>query len=102
MSTDTEIIEKKKTSSKEPKEPGKYNVVLMNDDKTPVEFVIALLINVFKHNQDSATQITLSVHNNGSGVAGTYTHEIAEQKAMDGTKLARANGFPLQIKIQAQ
>jgi ATP-dependent Clp protease adapter protein ClpS len=46
--------------------------------------------------------LTLEVHNKGSGIAGTYTHEIAEQKVMDGTNLARHNGFPLVLKAEEQ
>jgi len=102
MSADTDVIEKKKTSAKEPKEPGKYNVIVLNDDKTPVEFVIALLVTVFKHDQERATQTTLEIHHKGSGIAGTYNYEIAEQKVLDGTKMARANNFPLVLKAEAQ
>jgi len=102
MSNDTEVIEQKKTTSRQPRPPRKYNVVILNDDKTPVEFVIAMLISVFKHNQERAVALTLEVHNKGAGVAGTYTHEIAEQKVLDGTNMARHNGFPLILKTQEQ
>jgi ATP-dependent Clp protease adaptor protein ClpS len=84
------------------KEPPKYKVLLLNDDYTPVDFVIALLITIFKHSETSATNITLKIHNEGSGVAGIYTYEIAEQKAMDATNLARANGYPLIIKVEPE
>lgn len=102
MSNDTEVIEQKKTTSRQPRPPRKYNVVILNDDKTPVEFVIAMLISVFKHNQERAVALTLEVHNKGAGVAGTYTHEIAEQKVLDGTNMARHNGFPLILKTEEQ
>ena len=102
MSNDTEVIEQKKTTSRQPRPPRKYNVLILNDDKTPVEFVIAMLMSVFKHNQDRAMALTLEVHNKGSGIAGTYTHEIAEQKVMDGTNLARQHGFPLVLKAEEQ
>ena len=105
MTTDT-VIEKKKTttrqSSKEPKEPGKYKVIVCNDDVTPVEFVVAMLIAVFKHEQQNALQLTLQIHNNGSAVAGVYSHEVAEQKGIDGTNMARKNGFPLVLKVEAE
>ena len=84
------------------KEPSKYKVILVNDDYTPVEFVIALLIGVFKHTEASATAITIQVHNEGSGVAGVYTHEIAEQKAMDATLIARNSHHPLQIRVEEE
>ena len=102
MSTDTEVIEKKKTSIREPKEPGKYNVIVLNDDITPVEFVIAMLVSVFNHEEKKALALTLDIHNNGRAVAGVYTYEIAEQKVIDGTNMARNNGFPLLMKVEAQ
>jgi ATP-dependent Clp protease adaptor protein ClpS len=102
MSTDTEVIEKKKTSIREPKEPGKYNVIVLNDDITPVEFVIAMLVSVFNHEEKQALALTLDIHNNGRAVAGVYTYEIAEQKVIDGTNMARNNGFPLLMKVEAQ
>lgn len=83
-------------------EPTKYKVVLYNDNHTPVEFVIALLMKIFRHSQPSAVEITLKVHNEGSGVAGIYSYEIAEQKGMEGTHMAREQGFPLVIKVEAE
>lgn len=83
-------------------EPKKYKVLFLNDDKTPMEFVIELLMTVFKHSQETAEQITLTVHHEGSGVAGVYTYEIAEQKGVEATHLARQAGFPLQIKVDAE
>ena len=84
------------------KEPSKYKVIFMNDDYTPVEFVIALLISVFKHNEASATKITAKIHNEGSGVAGIYTYEIAEQKQMEATLISRNNNYPLAIKLEEE
>jgi ATP-dependent Clp protease adaptor protein ClpS len=83
-------------------EPKRYKVLFLNDDKTPMEFVIELLITVLKHSQETAEQITLTVHSEGSGVAGVYTYEIAEQKGVEATQLARQAGFPLQIKVDAE
>ena len=98
----TETIVEKKTAIKEPKEPSKYKVVVCNDDVTPVDFVVAMLVEVFKHPQEQALRLTLDIHNNGKAVAGVYSHEVAEQKVVDGTDLARANGFPLVIKAEAE
>jgi ATP-dependent Clp protease adaptor protein ClpS len=84
------------------KEPSKYKVLLLNDDYTPVEFVIVLLMSVFKHSEEVAQTITLKIHNEGSGIAGIYTYEIAEQKAMDATLIARTNNHPLQIKVEEE
>lgn len=83
-------------------EPGKFKVVLLNDDKTPIEFVIAMLIKVFRHSESSAISVTMQVHNDGSGIAGIYTYEVAEQKGMEGTQLARQHGYPLILKVEAE
>ena len=83
-------------------EPGKFKVVLLNDDKTPIEFVIAMLIKVFRHSESSAINVTMQVHNDGSGIAGIYTYEVAEQKGMEGTQLARQHGYPLILKVEPE
>ena len=97
MSTDLKIDEKITVSLHPPK---LWKVVLLNDDKTPMEFVIEVLTGIFKHAQDRAKDITLEIHNTGSAVAGIYTHEIAEQKGIDSTQAARQNGFPLVVTIE--
>jgi ATP-dependent Clp protease adaptor protein ClpS len=82
--------------------PKMWKVIFLNDDKTPMEFVIELLTSIFKHSESSARQVTLEVHNTGSGIAGIYSHEIAEQKGIEATMLARENSFPLQIQIERE
>jgi ATP-dependent Clp protease adaptor protein ClpS len=96
---DVKIDEKVKTIITEPK---RYKVIFLNDDKTPIEFVIELLMSVFRHTEETAKDITLKVHNDGSAVVGVYTFEIAEQKGVEATHLARQAGFPLQIKIDPE
>jgi ATP-dependent Clp protease adaptor protein ClpS len=98
-STDIQLDEKIKTTVSE---PNRWKVILINDDTTPMEFVISLLCEVFKHTADSARDIMLQVHETGSGVAGIYSFEIAEVKAVEATNLARANGFPLNIKLEEE
>jgi ATP-dependent Clp protease adaptor protein ClpS len=83
-------------------EPKRYKVIFLNDDKTPIEFVIDLLKSVFRHTDETAKDITLKVHNEGSAVVGVYSFEIAEQKGVEATNLARQAGFPLQIKIDPE
>jgi ATP-dependent Clp protease adaptor protein ClpS len=83
-------------------EPKKYKVLFINDDKTPIEFVIELLVSIFRHTEDTARDLTLKVHNEGSAVVGVYSYEIAEQKGVEATKLAREHNFPLQIKIDPE
>jgi ATP-dependent Clp protease adaptor protein ClpS len=82
--------------------PGLYKVVIQNDDTTPVDFVIALLIHVFKHSEEKAKDVTLQVHETGAGVAGVYTYEVAEQKGIEATMLARQNGWPLAIRVEEE
>jgi ATP-dependent Clp protease adaptor protein ClpS len=101
MSTDNFVAQKNKTTDKL-KEPGKYKVIVCNDDVTPVEFVISMLVAVFRHDEKAALELTLSIHNKGSAVAGIFSYEVAEQKALDGTNMARANSFPLIIKVEPE
>ena len=92
-----------KTATKEKlklKEPEKYDVVFLNDDVTTVEFVIKVLMQIFHKTSDQATKITLHIHEKGKGVVGTYLYEIAEQKGIETTLLAREEGYPLQVKVQ--
>ena len=85
---------------KEPQEPGKFAVVLHNDDFTPMEFVVFVLQEIFHHPSDRAEQIMLAVHKEGAGVAGVYRFEIAEQKASDTADEAKENEYPLKITIE--
>jgi ATP-dependent Clp protease adaptor protein ClpS len=82
--------------------PRMWKVVLLNDDVTPMDLVIDILTNVFKHDEDSAKKITLEIHNTGSGIAGVYPHELAEHLAIESTNVARRNGSPLKIKIEQE
>lgn len=81
-------------------EPSKYKVIFLNDNLTPMEFVVSLLTEFFKHPEDVAREITIKIHQEGSGVVGVYTYEIAEQKAVEATAISRENGFPLRIKVE--
>jgi len=101
MTTDT-IVEKKTRTTTRIKEPGKFKVIVCNDDSTPIEFVVSMLIAVFRHNQKTALGLTLQIHTQGSAIVGTYNYEVAEQKAIDGTNLARAHGWPLIIKVEPE
>lgn len=95
--SDHQVEEKVVVSLRPPK---MWKVVFLNDDQTPMEFVIDLLTQVFKHNQESAENITLEIHNSGSGIAGIYAYEIAEQKSLEATNIARSNSFPLRIQVE--
>jgi|TARA_B110000495_G_C22987624_1_gene581214 ATP-dependent Clp protease adaptor protein ClpS len=103
MSTVTDIDVKIDEKIKDlVKEPSRYNVIFLNDNATPMEWVVDLLINIFKHTHSSAEHITMEIHTNGSAVVGTYSYEIAEQKTIEATKSSHENGFPLQIKMEAE
>jgi ATP-dependent Clp protease adaptor protein ClpS len=102
MTTESPVIDKKKVTSRTPKEPGKFKVVVCNDNVTPVEFVVAMLVSVFNHGQNEAMQLTIKVHNDGSAIAGTFTYEVAEQKQVDATQMARTHGYPLVLKVEAE
>lgn len=82
------------------KEPERYKVVILNDNSTPMEFVIELLKLIFHHTQEDAVQIMIQVHQNGKGTAGVYSYEVAEQKAMESTQIARTNGHPLGVSVE--
>ena len=84
------------------KEPPKYHVIILNDDATPIDFVIEILISIFKYSRQGAEDITLRVHNEGSAVVGTFSYEIAEQKTLEVLTLSRNNGFPLQAKVEQE
>ena len=99
VESDVKIDEKVKQTIQE---PNRWKVIFLNDDYTPMDFVIQVLQEIFKHSQDTATNITMQIHNEGSGIAGVYSFEIAEVKAVESTTLARSNGFPLQIKMEEE
>lgn len=99
MTADVKLDEKIKINIQEPK---LWKVIFLNDDHTPMDFVIGVLTEIFKHTQETAKDITMQIHSEGSGIAGVYSFEIAEVKAVESTNLARANGFPLQIKLEEE
>jgi ATP-dependent Clp protease adaptor protein ClpS len=82
------------------KEPLHYKVIYINDSVTTMEFVIESLVTVFNHSSEDAQAITLKIHEDGSGIAAILPYEMAEQKGVEVTQLARNNGFPLQIKLE--
>ena len=82
------------------KKPPLYAVVLLNDDYTPMDFVIEILQQYFALNLDQATQVMLTVHYEGKGVAGIYPRDIAETKANQVNNYARSQGHPLLCQIE--
>jgi ATP-dependent Clp protease adaptor protein ClpS len=83
-------------------EPPMYKIIYMNDDVTTMEFVVGSLVEFFNYNPDTATQITKDIHEQGSAVVAVLPYEIAEQKGIEVTLEARAQGYPLQVKVESE
>lgn len=82
------------------KEPSMYKVLLINDDYTPMDFVIDVLVRFFRMNEEKATQVMMNVHTRGKGVCGVFTHEIAETKMLQVNQYAKKNEHPLLCVIE--
>ena len=100
-----EIVERKTAESKTLpalKEPRKYRVVLLNDDYTPMDFVVSILKQFFHFNEEVATQVMLQVHMQGRGVCGTFTRDVAETKVLLVNDYARTNQHPLLCSMEPE
>ncbi|WP_409434092.1 ATP-dependent Clp protease adapter ClpS [Litorimonas sp. RW-G-Af-16] len=82
------------------KKPSMYRVLLMNDDYTPMEFVVSILMGIFKKTSEEATQIMLNVHQTGIGTCGVYTFEVAETKVAQVMDAAKRAQHPLQCTLE--
>ena len=82
------------------KEPDMFRVVLLNDDYTPMEFVVYVLQKHFKRSTAEAEKIMLDVHNKGAGTAGVFTYEVAEMKVLKVTQEARKEEHPLKVILE--
>jgi ATP-dependent Clp protease adaptor protein ClpS len=82
-------------------EPPLYRVIYMNDEVTSMNFVVNSLIGYFNYNQDTATSLTENIHAQGSAIVAVLPYEIAEQRGIEVTLDARSQGFPLQVKVEA-
>jgi ATP-dependent Clp protease adaptor protein ClpS len=84
------------------KKPSMYKVLMLNDDYTPMEFVVHVLERFFSKNREEATRIMLHVHQRGVGVCGVFTYEVAETKVMQVMDLARKHQHPLQCTLEKE
>ena len=84
------------------KEPNQFRVIYINDNVTSIEFVVETLKNVFNYDNSGAEAITQRIHQEGSAVVAVLPYEIAEQKGIEVTLLARNHGFPLQVKLEPE
>ena len=82
--------------------PKKYKVILHNDDYTPMDFVIIVLMNAFNFSFQKASAIMMQVHEKGKGIAGAYSKEIASMKVKRCNQIARAEGHPLMVTMEAE
>ena len=82
--------------------PALYRVLMMNDDYTPMEFVIEVLEKFFQKNREAATEVMLHVHQRGVGVCGIYAYDLAETKAIQVMNYARKYEHPLQVQLEKE
>ena len=95
----TDLVTKTRPKTKK---PSLYKVLLMNDDYTPMEFVVLVLEKFFSKNQDEAYHIMMHVHQKGVGICGVFTYEVAETKVTQVMDFARQNGHPLQCTMEKE
>jgi ATP-dependent Clp protease adaptor protein ClpS len=95
----TDVLSK---TTEKTKKPQMYKVVFHNDDYTTMEFVVSVLMTIFHHDQTSAYRIMMHIHQNGLGVAGVFTREVAETKVAQTIAVARKNEFPLEVTIEPE
>jgi ATP-dependent Clp protease adaptor protein ClpS len=84
------------------KKPSMYKVLMLNDDYTPMEFVVHVLERFFSKSREEATQIMLHVHRRGVGICGVFTYEVAETKVTQVTEFARRNQHPLRCTLEKE
>jgi ATP-dependent Clp protease adaptor protein ClpS len=82
--------------------PKKYKVILHNDDFTPMDFVIVILMDAFNFGFEKASSIMMQVHEQGKGIAGAYSKEIANMKVKRCNQIARSEGHPLMVTMEAE
>ena len=97
MSTKSIIKEKE---SLKIKEPSKYKVIMHNDDFTPMDFVVFIIVNIFKKKEKEAVDIMLRVHNDGSAIVGVYSLDIAKSKVEEAMDLAKQEEYPFKIVVK--
>lgn len=97
----TQVLERTQTKPKN-KKPSLYKVMVLNDDYTPMDFVVHVLERYFHKTRDEATGIMLNVHHEGVGICGVYTYEVAETKVMQVMEFARQHQHPLQCVMERE
>jgi|HubBroStandDraft_1064217.scaffolds.fasta_scaffold696101_1 ATP-dependent Clp protease adaptor protein ClpS len=99
---DDTVVERRTKEQVKTRKPPLYKCILLNDDYTPMEFVVEILKSVFHKSQAEATRIMLHVHQNGMGIAGVFPYEIAETKVRSVEELAKENQYPLKCVMEKE
>ncbi|MDX8396765.1 MAG: ATP-dependent Clp protease adapter ClpS [Mariprofundaceae bacterium] len=101
---DTKVITTPDIKTEKPalKKPPMYKVILYNDDYTPMDFVVELLIRYFKHNEDSATNIMMHIHQSGQAICGIFPKDIAESKVVQVEIHCQQHHYPLRCNFEEQ
>jgi ATP-dependent Clp protease adaptor protein ClpS len=81
-------------------EPPMFKVIFVNDEITTMEFIVEVLKNIFNYNEEESVNTMRRIHEEGAAVVAVFPFEMAEQKGIETTVLARNNGFPLQVKLE--
>jgi ATP-dependent Clp protease adaptor protein ClpS len=92
-----DLLEKEEVKAKR---PSMWHVVFYNDDYTPIDFFIFVMTKVFNRSTDDALALTLAIHTQGKGIAGTYTFEVAEQKQCEVLLMAKVEEHPLRVEVE--
>ena len=100
--SDIDVLKPDTIAKPKVEQPRMYKVVLLNDDFTPREFVVQVLKAVFRTSEDQAYRIMMTAHQKGVCVVATYTRDVAESKAKEGTDMGRAKGYPLTFSTEPE
>lgn len=98
MPSHTQLLEKTDMKLKEPK---KYKVVMYNDDFTPMDVVVNILLEVFHKNYEEAVTIMMTVHKGNKAIVGVYSYDIAKTRAVKAVKIARELGYPFRAEVES-
>ncbi|MDR1664960.1 MAG: ATP-dependent Clp protease adaptor ClpS [Clostridiales bacterium] len=84
------------------REPGMFAVIMHNDDITTMDFVVGVLMSVFNKPPEEASAVMMAIHENGRGVAGVYTYDMAATKKSQADRLSAEKGFPLRLTVESE
>ena len=102
MNDDIDVLKPDTIAKPKIEQPRLYKVVLINDDYTPREFVVQVLKAVFRTTEDQAYRIMMTAHQRGVCVVATFTRDVAESKAKEGTEMGRQKGYPLMFSTEPE